>query len=83
MGVAICWLQFSFFTSLVSLGTGARSFQTSLTSAGDQISDGEYEAAQAELAQAQTAATKVTDSAHGFNMTVLGWIPGINTAVHN
>jgi len=83
VGIAVCWLQVSVFTSLVSLGTGARSFQTSLTSAADQISNGEYEAAQADFSQVQTAAVKVSDSAHGFNMTVLGWVPGINSAVHN
>ncbi|MDP2013208.1 MAG: DUF4012 domain-containing protein [Actinomycetota bacterium] len=83
VGAFVVWLQISSFTSLVSLGTGFRSFQTSLTSAANQISDGEYEAAQADFAQVQSAADRVDASAHGRNMVVLSWIPGLGSAVAN
>ena len=83
VGIFIIWLQVSIFTSLASLGVGARSYQTSLTGVANQISAGEYEAAQADLVQAQSASAHIVDSAHGFNMTVLGYVPGIASAVHN
>ncbi|MEI7453879.1 MAG: DUF4012 domain-containing protein, partial [Actinomycetes bacterium] len=83
VGIFVIWLQVSIFTSLASLGIGARSYQTSLTGVANQISAGEYTAAQADLAQAQSASTHIIDSAHGFNMTVLEYIPGISSAVHN
>ncbi|MDO8733397.1 MAG: DUF4012 domain-containing protein [Actinomycetota bacterium] len=83
IGTFVVWLQISTITSLISLITGARSFQTSLTSAAGQISDGEYVAAQADFAQVQSAADRVTASAHGRNMTVLSWIPGLRSAVTN
>lgn len=83
VGLFVIWLQVSIFTSLASLGVGARSYQTSLQGVADQVSAGEYESAQNDLKDAQAAATTIIDSAHGFNMTVLGKIPGINTAVNN
>ncbi len=83
VGLFVIWLQVSIFTSLASLGVGARSYQTSLQGVASQVSAGEYEAAQSDLKEAQAAATNIVDSAHGFNMTVLGLIPGINTAVNN
>lgn len=82
-GAFVVWLQISTFTSLISLVTGARSFQTSLTSAANQISDGEYEAAQADFAELEAAAERVTASAHGRNLTVLSWVPGLGSAVDN
>ena len=83
VGLFVVWLQVSIFTSLASLGVGARSYQTSLQGVANQVSAGEYEAAQSDLKDAQAASTNIIDSAHGFNMTVLGLIPGINTAVNN
>ncbi len=83
LGAFVVWLQMSTFNSLFSLMTGARSLQTSLTGAASQITDGEYEAAQADFAEVQTAADRVTASAHGPNMTVLSWIPGLGAAVSN
>jgi len=83
VGAFVVWLQVSTLTSLISLGTSFRSFQTSLTAAANQISDGEYEAAQADFAQVRSAADRVDASAHGRNMTVLSWIPGLGSAVAN
>ena len=83
VGLFVIWLQVSIFTSLASLGVGARSYQTSLQGVADQVGAGEYEGAKSDLKEAQAAATNIIDSAHGFNMTVLGKIPGINTAVNN
>ncbi|CAB4663597.1 unannotated protein [freshwater metagenome] len=83
VGLFVVWLQVSIFTSLASLGVGARSYQTSLQGVANQVSAGEYEAAKSDLKDAQAASTNIIDSAHGFNMTVLGLIPGINTAVNN
>ena len=83
VGLFVVWLQVSIFTSLASLGVGARSYQTSLQGVANQVSAGEFEAAKSDLKDAQAASTNIIDSAHGFNMTVLGLIPGINTAVNN
>ena len=83
VGLFVIWLQVSIFTSLTSLGVGARSYQTSLQGVASQVGAGEYEGAKSDLKDAQAAATNIIDSAHGFNMTVLGKIPGINTAVNN
>ena len=83
IGAFVVWLQISTFTSLISLATGFRSFQTSLTGAANQISDGQYQAAQADFAQVQSAADRVDESAHGRNLTVLSWVPGLGSAVAN
>jgi hypothetical protein len=82
-GIFIFWLQASFTASLVSLGVGARSFQTSLTSAVAQVTGGDFAGAQADYNQVQTAADRVSASSGGPAMDLMAGVPGVGTAVDN
>ena len=83
IGTAIFWIQASMTVSLVSMGVGARAFQTSLTSAVDQISAGDYEAAKADFDEVELAAGRINSSAFGPKFALLGAIPGVNVAIDN
>jgi len=83
VGGFVLWLQAGLMTSIVSLGAGARSFQTSLSAAVDQISAGEFDAALADCAQVEAAADRVIDSANTWQLELLRLVPGIATAVDN
>ena len=83
VGLFVFFLQFGLVTSVASLGLGARSFQTSLQSAVDQIAGGEYAAAQSDFAELQTAAGRIEASAQGPHMSVLHAAPGLATPIDN
>ena len=83
VGLVVFWLQAGMITSLVSLGLGARSFQTSLTSAVDEITNGNYDAAQSDFSEVRSAAERVSASSGGPHMAVIGSVPGLRTSVAN
>lgn len=83
VGLVIFWLQIGMITSIVSLGAGARSFQTSLTSAVNQIADGNYDGAQSDFVEVESAAERVSASGGGPHMALVGSIPGLRTPVDN
>jgi hypothetical protein len=82
-GIFIFWVQASLTASLVSLGVGARSFQTSLTAAVAQVTGGDFAGAQADFNQVQAAADRVSASSGGPAMNLMAAVPGIGTAVDN
>ncbi len=82
-GLFLLWLQASMVFSVASLALGARSFQTSLQAAAQQIGDGEYARAEADFAEVRTAADRVSISADGPHMDLLASVPGMRTPVAN
>ena len=82
-GGFVLWLQLSLVTSLAALGFGARGFQTSMTSAVDQIKAGSFTEAQSDVQSADGAAAAITFSSNGPHMALLAGVPGIGTAIEN
>ncbi|MGI9136388.1 MAG: DUF4012 domain-containing protein [Candidatus Nanopelagicales bacterium] len=82
-GGFVLWLQLSLMTSLAALGFGARGFQTSMTSAVDQIKAGGFAEAQSDVQAADGAARAITFSSNGPHMALLAGVPGIGTAIEN
>lgn len=83
VGGFVLWLQIGFVSSLVSVALGARSFQTSLTGAVDQLTAGDYESALANFDEVQAAADRVSASAGAAQLDLIGRVPGLDTAVAN
>ena len=83
VGAVVLWIQASLTVSLASLAVGARSFQTSLTGVVDQISAGDFQAAQADFDEVKTAAARINSSAFGPKFTLLGAVPGIGVSIDN
>ena len=82
-GGFILWIQLAFLGSLVTLGVGAGAFLTSLNGTVDQITGGQYAGAQADFAQVETAASRISSSAQGAHLGVLSIVPGVGTAIDN
>lgn len=82
-GLFVLWLQLGTLTSIVGLALGARTMQTSLSSAAAQITDGQFEGAKADAAQILSAADRIQGATGGAHLTVLGAVPGLATAVEN
>ena len=82
-GLFILWLQLGTLTSIASLALGSRSLQTSLQSAAAQISEGDFDGAQADVAAMVSAADRIQASTGGAHITVIGAIPGLGTATEN
>ena len=82
-GGLILWIQFAFLVSLATLGVGAGAFLTSLNGTVDQITGGQYAGAQADFAQVETAASRISSSAQGAHLGVLSIVPGVGTAIEN
>ena len=82
-GAFILWIQLAFLVSLATLGVGAGGFLTSLNGAVDQITDGQYSGAQADFAEVETAASRISASAQGAHLGVLSIVPGVGTAIDN
>lgn len=83
VGGFVLWLQIGFVSSLVSVALGARSFQTSLTGAVDQLTAGDYESALANFDEVRAAADRVSASAGAAQLDLIGRVPGLDTAVAN
>lgn len=83
LGAVVFWIQASLTVSLASLAIGARSFQTSLLSAVDRISAGEFQAAKADFSEVETAAARINSSAFGPKFALLGAVPGVDVAIDN
>lgn len=83
VGAVVFWIQASLTVSLASLAVGARSFQTSLTGVVDQISAGDFQAAQADFDEVKIAAARINSSAFGPKFTLLDAAPGIGVAIDN
>ena len=83
VGGFVLWLQIGLMSSLVSVALGARSFQTSLTAAVDQLTTGDYQSALANFDEVQTAAERVSSSAGAAQLDLIGTLPGLDTAVAN
>lgn len=77
------WLQIGLMSSLVSVALGARSFQTSLTAAVDQLTTGDYQSALSDFGEIQTAVDRVSSSAGAAQLDLVGAVPGFDTAVAN
>ena len=82
-GLVVFWLQLSTLVGTAMLALGARSFQTSLVAAVDQLTSGDYEAGLADFAQVENAAHVIDTSANGWNLEVASVVPGLGTAVEN
>ncbi len=82
-GGFVLWLQLSLVTSLVALGSGAKGFTSSMSSAVDQIKAGSFTEAKSDVNAATGSADAITFSASGPHMALLGAVPGIGTAIHN
>ncbi|MSO27141.1 MAG: DUF4012 domain-containing protein [Candidatus Nanopelagicales bacterium] len=83
VGGFVMWLQIGLVTSLVSLALGARSFQTSLAGAVDQLTAGDYESALANFDEVQVGADRVISSAGASQLDLVGRVPGFDAAVDN
>ena len=82
-GLFVLWLQVGLISSFSAMGLGARGFQSGLSAAVEQISQGEFDAARSDFDQVQASAAKVVAATDAPQFTLLGRVPGLSTAVAN
>lgn len=83
MGGFLFWLQVGLVSALASFGLNGVSLQGHLSAAADYLVDGDYQNGEAEYFAAQDAADSVVGSSNAAPLTLIGAIPGVNTAVLN
>jgi hypothetical protein len=83
VGGFLFWLQVGLVSALASFGLNGVSLQGHLSAAADYLVDGDYQNGEAEYFAAQDAADSVVGSSNAAPLTLIGAIPGVNTAVLN
>jgi hypothetical protein len=83
VGGFLFWLQVGLVAALAGLGLNGVSLQGHLSAAADYLVDGDYQSGEAEYFAAQESANAVVASSDVPQLSVIGAIPGLNTAALN